>query len=81
MAEIQDAMLVVPAEELVRITGYRQPSKQLAALHAQGFHRARRNALGAVVLERAHYDAVCAGGPAAAAKPERPPVLPLRRAA
>lgn len=68
-------------EELVRLTGYRQAARQLATLHAQGFHRARRNALGDVVLERAHYDAVCAGGPAAAAAPARPPVLPLRRAA
>ncbi|MGN6518679.1 MAG: DUF4224 domain-containing protein [Dokdonella sp.] len=68
-------------EQLVRLTGYKHPSRQLAALHAQGFYRARRNALGAVVLERAHYDAVCAGGTGAGAKPERPPLLPLRRVA
>lgn len=72
---------IFTAEQLHRLTGYKHPSRQLAALHAQGFFRARRNALGAVVLERAHYDAVCAGGPSAVAKPERPPVLPLRRAA
>jgi len=68
-------------EQLVRLTGYKHPSRQLAALHAQGFFRARRNALGEVVLERGHYDAVVAGGPAAAAQEARPPVLPLRRAA
>jgi hypothetical protein len=30
-------------------------------LHRQGFSRARRDRLGRLVLERAHYDAVCAG--------------------
>jgi hypothetical protein len=74
-------MLVLTFDELVALTGYRQPSRQLAELLRMGFHRARRNGLGAVVLERPHYDAVCAGGLGAAAKPERPPVLPLKRAA
>ena len=48
---------------LIRLTGYRQPSKQLTELHRQGFWRARRcRATGAVILERPHYDAVCRGG-------------------
>lgn len=48
--------------ELVDITGFRQPSRQLAELHRQGFWRARRAPItGRVILERAHYDAVCAG--------------------
>jgi len=47
--------------ELVQITGYKMASCQLAELKKQGFYRARRNALGAVVLERDHYTAVCAG--------------------
>jgi hypothetical protein len=74
-------MLILTPEELVTLTGYRQPSRQLAELHRMGFHRARRNGLGAVVLERPHYDAVSAGSLGAAAKLERPPVLPLKRAA
>lgn len=54
--------LTLDAEEIRRITGYTQATKQVEELHRQGFYRARRNRLGAVVLERAHYDAVCAGG-------------------
>jgi len=46
--------------ELFRITAYKLPCKQLAELHAQGFHRARIGRDG-VILERAHYEAVCEG--------------------
>ena len=53
-------MLTLTPDELHEITGYRQPAAQLRALHAQGFTRARRDRLGRVVLERAHYDAVAA---------------------
>lgn len=53
--------LTLSAEELQELTGYRQPGAQLEALKKQGFYRARRNAAGAVVLERAHFEAVCAG--------------------
>ena len=49
-------------EEIVEITDYHQPAKQLEELHAQGFWRARRSPVtGRIVLERAHYEAVCAG--------------------
>ena len=48
-------------EELVSLTGFVQPSRQLAELHRRGFSRAYRNRLGRVILERAHYAAVCAG--------------------
>jgi len=48
-------------DELYDLTGYAQPARQLAELHRLGFSRARRDRLGRVVLERAHYDAVCAG--------------------
>ena len=53
-------------DEIVSLTGgYRKPAKQLAELHRQGFHRARRSMLtGQVVLERAHYEAVCRGSDA-----------------
>lgn len=54
--------LVLTAEELVELTGYHQPAKQLEELLRQGFSRARRDRLGRVVLERAHYDAVARGG-------------------
>ena len=60
MAEVAERpSLILSFEELVHLTGYRQPAAQLNNLKAQGFHRARRNALGSVVLERAHYEAVC----------------------
>lgn len=48
-------------DEIAAITRYRQPSKQLAELHRQGFYRARMGRVGGVVLERAHFEAVCAG--------------------
>ena len=48
-------------EELIALTGYRRPAEQLAELHALGYWRARRNRLGEVVVERAHYQEVCAG--------------------
>lgn len=66
--------IVLTAAELVALTGYSQPAKQLDELRRQGFWRARRNILGLVVLERAHYDAVCHG---ATFVPERAPRLRL----
>lgn len=55
-------MLTVPTDELVEITGYRQPAAQLRNLLARGFWRACRAPMtGAVILERAHYEAVCSG--------------------
>lgn len=53
--------LTLTPSELSQITGYSQPAKQVAELRRQGFWRARRNVAGAVVLERSHYEAVCAG--------------------
>lgn len=55
-----DYPILTPAT-LKKITGYQQPAKQLAELKEQGFYRARINRLGVLVLERAHYEAVCAG--------------------
>jgi hypothetical protein len=69
-------LLTLSAAELVELTGYRQPAAQLAELRRQGFHRARRLITGGVVLERAHYDAVCAGRDKPADAPKlRPPRL------
>ena len=48
--------------EMVAITGYELPCKQLGVLHKRGFHRAYiPKGGGGVVLERAHYEAVCRG--------------------
>lgn len=70
-------MLILTPDEIRELTGYAQPAKQLAELHRQGFYRARRNVLGAVVLERGHYDVVVAGRDAApTTQPKlRPPRL------
>lgn len=70
-----DLLLTDP--ELQRLTGYKRAAEQVAELHRQGFARARRDRLGRVVLERAHYHAVCAGG----AQPARPQVRLLGKAA
>lgn len=65
--------LTFSPQELVELTGYRQSAKQLEVLHRAGFFRARlfENRDG-VLLERAHYEAVCCGKIEAA----RPKVLP-----
>ncbi|WP_058644558.1 hypothetical protein [Pseudacidovorax intermedius] len=56
--------LVLSPDELVQVTGgYRRAHEQHEELIRQGFWRARRSRLtGEVILERAHYLAVCAGG-------------------
>jgi hypothetical protein len=69
-------MLTLTPDELREITGYVQPAAQLRALHDQGFTRARRDRLGRVVLERAHYDAVAAQR---ASSPEQTPALRIPR--
>ena len=53
--------LMLCAAEIEALTGYKRPAKQLTELHRQGFFRARMSHLGGVLLERAHYDAVCRG--------------------
>ena len=67
--------IVLTDSELVALTGYKQRTLQLTELHRQGFHRARRGPLGNVILERAHYEAVCEG---AIEKP-RPKLRPVVR--
>ncbi|HET9643764.1 MAG TPA: DUF4224 domain-containing protein [Burkholderiaceae bacterium] len=51
--------LTLSEAELVELTGYRRPADQIRELHRRGFSRAYVNRLGRVVLERAHYMAVC----------------------
>lgn len=52
--------ITLEPEELKQLTGYEQATKQLDVLHKRGFDRAviERNGL---VLERAHFEAVCRG--------------------
>jgi hypothetical protein len=52
--------ITLTTAELEHLTGYKQPTQQLNVLHSRGFHRAFMSRTG-VVLERAHYDAVCRG--------------------
>jgi hypothetical protein len=61
-----DEICLSPAE-IKRITGVHYPRRQLEELHRQGFWRARLGIRNEVILERAHYLAVCAGTTAAAA--------------
>jgi hypothetical protein len=67
--------VLLPEEEIVAVAGgYKRPGDQLRELHRQGFYRARRSRVtGRVVLERAHYDAVCAG-----ARPDNAPAPRVR---
>lgn len=64
-------------DELHTITGYRQPAAQLRALQERGFWLARRAPLtGRVILDRAHYEAVCQGADRTAdTAPRRRPQL------
>lgn len=52
--------VVLQPEEIVALTGYEKHCMQLNVLHARGFNRAFIGRRG-VILERAHYEAVCRG--------------------
>lgn len=69
--------LVLTDAELVAVTGYRQSAAQLRELLERGFWLARRSALtGRVILDRAHYEAVCQGADRAPdTAPRRRPML------
>lgn len=62
--------IILTSDELERVTGYKTHKRQMQELHRQGFYRARIGATGNLILERAHYDAVCAG-----AKPAKEPTV------
>jgi hypothetical protein len=53
--------LILNSSEIQSLTGFAAPGKQLSALHAAGYARARRGRYGEIILERMHYDAVCRG--------------------
>ena len=73
--------IILTSDELAGVTGYRTPKRQLEELHRQGFYRARISATGNVILERTHYDAVCAGESPAKAPTVRNPFTPQLRLA
>lgn len=74
--------IILTSEELAGVTGYRTPKRQLEELHRQGFYRARISATtGNVILERAHYDAVCAGEKSPKEPTVRNPFTPQLRLA
>ncbi len=69
-------------DELIEVSGgYTQTSRQLEALRAAGFWRARLGRDGRVVLERAHYEAVCAGAVAPGARASQTDRPQVRRVA
>lgn len=73
--------LILTADELAALTGYRQAPRQLAELHRLGYWRARRAPItGRVILERAHYEAVARGEDAAPDLKRPTPKLRLRLA-
>ena len=66
---------ILEFEEVHRVTGYKRAAEQLAELQRQGFYRARRSRVdGSVILERPHYDAVCAGASQPANEPRLRPI-------
>lgn len=73
--------MILTENEIVSLTGYRIPSKQLEELHSQGFYRARINKVsGRIILERESYEAVCAGDRASKPKVRLPNLNRLRAA-
>lgn len=70
----RSSTLTFTRAELFALTGYRQSKKQLEVLHRRGFSRAYMGRHG-VVLEHAHYIAVCAGK----TQPEKPSLRPIVR--
>lgn len=72
----EPTLLMSGAEIKLLIGGYTQQSKQIEELRRQGFWRARRAPVtGEVILERAHYEAVCQGLDRAAPKGAPSPKL------
>jgi hypothetical protein len=60
---VSSSDLILSAKEIETLTDYTQPAAQLRELYRQGFWRARRSKVtGQVILERAHYEAVCTDG-------------------
>lgn len=62
--------IILNQDEIVALTGFRVPTRQLERLRADGFYRARIGRAG-VVLERSHYEAVTRGQDAVSAPPRK----------
>jgi hypothetical protein len=74
--------MLLTKDELTILTGYKRPKEQVAELRRQGFFRARTSpTTGASILERAHYDAICAGARSPDGPKVRTPVLRQMRPA
>jgi len=74
--------MLLTKEELQSLTGYKRPADQVAELRRQGFYRARTSpTTGSAILERAHYDAICAGARAPNEPKVRAPILRQLRSA
>lgn len=68
--------ITLQQDELQALTGYKRPNDQLRVLLKRGFTRAHVQN-GRLVLERAHYDAVCRGEAVQAASGRlRPQITP-----
>lgn len=68
--------LILSEGELRQLTGYKRAADQVRELRRQGFYRARQAAVTrAVILERAHNEAVCGG----VRKEKEPELQPLTR--
>lgn len=72
--------VVLTKEEIQALTGYQASTRQLEVLRRRGFHRAFINRLGAVVLERTHYEAVSRGEDQAPVKSKKANLSFLRTA-
>lgn len=74
--------LILAEAEIQELTGYKRAKDQLPELHRQGFYRARQSrSTGSVILERAHYEAVCSGRIAANEVRVKEPMVRRLRAA
>ncbi|RYE43923.1 MAG: DUF4224 domain-containing protein [Hyphomicrobiales bacterium] len=62
--------LTLSESEIVALTGYQYPTRQLEVLRARGFYRAVMGRSG-VVLTRAHYEAVESGRDAEKVAPRK----------
>lgn len=71
------SILLTP-EEIAEYTGYKHTQRQLEVLHKSGFWRASQDRFGRVRLERAHFEAVCAGAVPPEMSRERPRVRNVR---
>ena len=70
---------ILTKAELRELTGYKRAAEQITELLRQGFYRARRSRVdGCVILERPHYDAICAGASTPANEPKLRPVTRRR---